>query len=268
MNQEDLSPVCRRAAFRQLHESGHFIIPNPWDIGGARRLEKLGFKALGLHQRRRGLGAGQRGRRVDADEALDHLRMLCAATDLPVNADFEAGFADSPEGVAANVTLAVDTGVAGVSIEDWSGEQIYPLSLAVERIAAARAAIDASGQDVLLVGRSEGFRIHKAPIAETIARLTAYSAAGADVLYAPWVVDVDEVAAIVAAVAPKPLNVLLHHPGVQVAELAAVGVRRLSVGARLASYAWAAFEAAADLRPRRGPLALRQRNRITQITQI
>ena len=234
-----------RAAFRQLHESEHFIIPNPWDIGGARRLEKMGFKALASTSAGAAWALGKEDGQLTLTEALDHLRMLCAATDLPVNADFEAGFADSPEGVAANVTLAVDTGVAGVSIEDWSGEQIYPLSQAVERIAAARAAIDASGQDVLLVGRSEGYRIHKAPIAETIARLAAYSAAGADVLYAPWIVDLDEVRAVVAVVAPKPLNVLLHHPGVQVAELAAVGVRRFSVGARLASYAWAAFEAAA-----------------------
>jgi 2-methylisocitrate lyase-like PEP mutase family enzyme len=237
--------AAQRATFRQLHESGHFIIPNPWDIGGARRLARLGFKALASTSAGAAWAMGKEDGQLTLTEALDHLRMLCAATDLPVNADFEAGFADDPEGVAANVTLAVDTGVAGVSIEDWNGEQIYPLSLAVERIAAARAAIDASGQDVLLVGRSEGYRIHKVPIAETIKRLTAYSAAGADVLYAPWVVDLAEVSAVVAAIAPKLLNVLLHHPGVQVAELAAVGVRRFSVGARFASYAWAAFEAAA-----------------------
>ncbi len=237
--------AAQRATFRQLHESGHFIIPNPWDIGGARRLARLGFKALASTSAGAAWALGKEDGELTLTEALDHLRMLCAATDLPVNADFEAGFADDPEGVAANVTLAVDTGVAGVSIEDWNGEQIYPLSLAVERIAAARAAIDASGQDVLLVGRSEGYRIHKTPIAETIERLTAYSAAGADVLYAPWIVDLAEVRAVVAAVAPKPVNVLLHHPGVQVADLAAVGVRRFSVGARFASYAWAAFEAAA-----------------------
>lgn len=236
---------AQRATFRQLHESGHFIVPNPWDIGGARRLAKLGFKALASTSAGAAWSLGKEDGQLTLTEALDHLRMLCAATDLPVNADFEAGFADDPEGVATNVALAVDTGVAGVSIEDWNGNQIYPLSLAVERIAAARAAIDASGQDVLLVGRSEGYRIDKAPIAETIARLTAYSAAGADVLYAPWIVDLDEVRAVVDAIAPKPLNVLLHHPGVQVAELAAVGVRRFSVGARFASYSWAAFEAAA-----------------------
>ncbi len=237
--------AAKRATFRQLHESGHFIIPNPWDIGGVRRLEKLGFKALASTSAGAAWALGKQDGEQTLAEVLDHLRMLCAATDLPINADFEAGFADSPEGVAANVALAVDTGVVGVSIEDWSGEAIYPLPLAVERIAAARAAIDASRQDVLLVGRAEGYRIDKSPINETIERLVAYAEAGADVLYAPWVVDRDEVAAIVAAVAPKPVNVLLHHPGVKVGELTAVGVRRFSVGARLASYAWNAFEAAA-----------------------
>lgn len=241
----NLELSAKRANFRKLHESGHFIIPNPWDIGGARRLEKLGFKALASTSAGAAWALGKQDGELTLAEALDHLRMLCAATDLPVNADFEAGFADSPEGVAANVALAVDTGVAGVSIEDWSGERIYPLSLAVERITAARAAIDATGQDVLLVGRAEGYRIDKSPISETIDRLVAYADAGADVLYAPWVVDLDEVRALVAAVAPKPVNALLHHPGVQVADLAAVGVRRMSVGARFASYAWAAFEAAA-----------------------
>jgi 2-methylisocitrate lyase-like PEP mutase family enzyme len=164
---------------------------------------------------------------------------------LPINADFEAGFADDPDGVAANVTRAVDTGVAGLSIEDLTGAELYPLSLAVERIQAARAAIDRSGHDVLLVGRSEGYRVGRTNVDETIARLVAYSAAGADVLYAPWVVDLDEVRAVVAAVAPKPVNALLHHSGINVADLAAAGVRRMSVGARFASYAWAAFERAA-----------------------
>ena len=240
-----LEASAKRAAFRQLHESGHFVIPNPWDIGGARRLEKLGFKALASTSAGAAWSLGKEDGQLTLTEALNHLRMLCAATDLPVNADFEAGFANSPEGVAASVTQAVDTGVAGLSIEDWSGERIYPLPLAVERIRAARAAIDATGQDVLLVGRSEGFRIEKVSIQETIARLIAYADAGADVLYAPWIVDLDDVKAVVEAVAPKPVNVLLHHPGVRVDELAALGVRRFSVGARFASYAWAAFEAAA-----------------------
>lgn len=237
--------ATKRATFRKLHDSGHFIIPNPWDIGGIRRLEKLGFKALASTSAGAAWAMGKEDGQVTLDEALAHLRMLCAATDLPVNADFEAGFADSPEGVAANVTLAVDTGVAGVSIEDWNGHLIYPLPLAVERIRAAREAIDATGHDVLLVGRAEGHRINKTPIGETVERLVAYAAAGADVLYAPWVVELDDVRAVVAAVAPKPVNVLLHHPGVQVSELAAAGVRRMSVGARFASYAWAAFDKAA-----------------------
>jgi 2-methylisocitrate lyase-like PEP mutase family enzyme len=236
---------AKRAVFRKLHESGHFIIPNPWDIGGVRRLEKLGFKALASTSAGAAWALGKEDGELTLDEALAHLRMLCAATDLPINADFEAGFADDPDSVAANVTRAIDTGVAGLSIEDLTGAELYPLSLAVERIQAARAAIDRTGQNVLLVGRSEGYRIGRTNVDETIARLVAYSAAGADVLYAPWVVDLDEVRAVVAAVAPKPVNVLLHHPGINVADLAAAGVRRMSVGARFASYAWAAFEKAA-----------------------
>jgi 2-methylisocitrate lyase-like PEP mutase family enzyme len=237
--------AAKRAAFRKLHESGHFIIPNPWDIGGVRRLEKLGFKALASTSAGYAWSLGREDGELSLAEVLDHLRQLCAATDLPVNADFEGGFADDPDGVVASVTLAVDTGVAGLSIEDITGSELYPLSLAVERIQAAREAIDRTGQDVLLVGRSEGYRVGRTNVDETIARLAAYSAAGADVLYAPWVVDLDEIRAIVAAVAPKPVNVLLHHPGINVADLAAAGVRRMSVGARFASYAWAAFERAA-----------------------
>ena len=236
---------AKRAAFRKLHESGHFIIPNPWDIGGARWLEKMGFKALASTSAGAAWSLGKEDGQLTLDEALDHLRMLCAATDLPVNADFEGGFADDPDGVAANVTRAVATGVAGISIEDITGSALYPLTLAVERIQAARAAIDRTGHDVLLVGRSEGYRVGRTNVDDTIARLVAYSAAGADVLYPPWVVDLDEIRAIVEAVAPKPVSILLHHPGVQVAELAAAGVRRMSVGARFASYAWAAFEKAA-----------------------
>ncbi len=239
----DLS--AKRAAFRKLHESGHFVIPNPWDIGGARRLEKMGFKALASTSAGYAWSIGREDGELTVDEMLAHLSALCAATDLPVNADFEGGFANDPDGVAANVTRAVATGVAGISIEDITGSELYPLTLAVERIQAARAAIDATGQDVLLVGRSEGYRVGRKKVDDTIERLVAYSAAGADVLYPPWVVDLGEIRAIVAAVAPKPVNILLHHPGVQVAELAAAGVRRMSVGARIASYAWAAFEKAA-----------------------
>ena len=236
---------AKRAVFRKLHESGHFVIPNPWDIGGVRRLEKLGFKALASTSAGYAWSIGRDDGQVTVDEMLAHLTSLCAATDLPVNADFEGGYADDPDGVAANVTRAVATGVAGISIEDITGGELYPMALAVERIQAARAAIDATGQDVLLVGRSEGYRVGRTKVDDTIERLVAYSSAGADVLYPPWVVDLDEIRAIVAAVAPKPVSILLHHPGVIVAELAAAGVRRMSVGARFASYAWAAFDKAA-----------------------
>lgn len=235
----------KRATFRKLHESGYFILPNPWDIGSARRLAKMGFQALASTSAGAAWALGKDDGEMTLDEVLEHLRQLCDATDLPVNADFEAGFADEPEGVAANVTLAVDTGIAGVSIEDRIGKELYPLSVAIDRIAAARAAIDATGQDVLLVGRTENYVIGRSDVQETIERLTAYASAGADVLYAPWVTDLDEIRAIVRAVSPKPLNVLLHNPSVRAADLAAAGVRRSSTGARLSSAAWAGFERAA-----------------------
>jgi 2-methylisocitrate lyase-like PEP mutase family enzyme len=236
---------AKRATFRKLHEAGHFILPNPWDIGSARRLAKMGFQALASTSAGCAWALGREDGELSVDEVLEHLRQLCAATDLPVNADFEAGFADQPDGVAVNVALAVDTGVAGVSIEDRTGTELYPLPLAVERIRAARAAIDATGQDVLLVGRTENYVIGRRDVNETIERLTAYSAAGADILYAPWLTDLNEIKAVVKAVAPKPVNVLLHHPGINVADLAAAGVRRISTGARLAFAAWAGFERAA-----------------------
>ncbi|CUS03237.2 Methylisocitrate lyase [Candidatus Promineifilum breve] len=236
---------AKRATFRKLHESGHFVIPNPWDIGGVRRLEKLGYKALASTSAGYAWSIGRDDGQVTVDEMLAHLTTLCAATDLPVNADFEGGYAADPDGVAANVTRAVATGVAGISIEDITDRELYPMTLAVERIQAARAAIDATGQDVLLIGRSEGYRVGRTKVDDTIERLVAYSAAGADVLYPPWVVDLGEVRAIVEAVAPKPVSILLHHAGINVADLAAVGVRRMSVGARFASIAWAAFDKAA-----------------------
>lgn len=236
--------VTRRAAFRALHESGCFVIPNPWDIGSARRLEKLGFKALASTSAGYAWTLGRQDGELTRDEVLDHLRALCAATDLPVNADFEAGFADQPDGVAANVRLAVETGVAGLSIEDRTGRDLYPMSLAVARIQAAREAIGESGQDVLLVGRTEGFLIGKTNLNETIERLVAYSNAGADVLYAPGIRDLVGIKEIVDAVAPKPVNVLLFD--MNVADLAAAGVRRISLGASLAAAAWAGFEKAAQ----------------------
>ncbi|MEZ4539566.1 MAG: isocitrate lyase/phosphoenolpyruvate mutase family protein [Chloroflexota bacterium] len=237
--------AAKRAAFRKLHESGHFILPNPWDIGSARRLEKLGFKALASTSAGFAWTLGREDGEATLEEVLDHLRVLCGATDLPINADFEAGYADRPEDMAVNVTRAVDTGVAGLSIEDRTGNELYPLSLAVERMQAAREAIDATGQDVLLVGRTEGYLIEQTDIDGAIERLVAYSAAGADVLYAPWVTDLVENRAIVEAVAPKPVNVLLRTPRMQVADLAGIGVRRMSTGGWLGRYAWDAFERAA-----------------------
>ena len=171
--------------------------------------------------------------------------MLCAATDLPVNADFEDGFASSPEEAGANVTLAVTTGVAGLSIEDRSGKTLFPQVQAVARIRAARAAIDATGEDVQLVARSEGFLLGQPDLEATIARLVEYAEAGADVLYAPGVTDLDAIAKIVRAVAPKPVNALLYGPHLCVADLAAVGVRRVSIGSGLAAAAWNGFERAA-----------------------
>jgi 2-methylisocitrate lyase-like PEP mutase family enzyme len=237
--------TARRAAFRQLHESGCFVMPNPWDVGSARRLEKLGFKALASSSSAAGKALGRDDYQITLDECLDHLAMLVGATDLPVNADFENGFADAPTNVAANVTRAIATGIAGVSVEDQTGGALYPLDLAVERIAAARDAIDASGANVMLVARTEGRLWGLSTAQEAIDRLVAYAAAGADVLYAPGATDIDEIAAQVRAVAPKPVNVLIMNPTMRVADLAAVGVRRVSVGGALANAAWKAFDAAA-----------------------
>ena len=237
--------AAKRAAFRALHEDGCFVIPNPWDIGSARRLEKLGFKALASTSAGFAWTLGRQDGEVTCDEVLEHLRALCTATDLPVNADFEAGFADQPEGVAANVSLAIATGVAGLSIEDRTGKELYPLSLAVARIRAAREAINKSGHDVLLVGRTEGLLIGKTSLDEVIERLVAYSDAGADVLYAPGVKELADIKAIVEEIAPKPVNVLLLGSEMNVADLAAAGVRRISVGSQFARAAWAGFEEAA-----------------------
>jgi 2-methylisocitrate lyase-like PEP mutase family enzyme len=231
----------RRAAFRRLHQQGCFVLPNPWDVGSARRLERMGFKALASTSAGYAWAMGREDGELSRDEVLDHLRVLCDATELPVNADFEAGFADTPEEVAANVALAIGTGVAGLSIEDRAGRELYEVPVAVERIGAARAAIDRSGEDVLLVGRSEGFLIGRTELSATIERLVAYAAAGADCLYAPGIKEASAIAAVVAAVAPKPVNVLLM-PGRRVAELAGLGVRRVSVGSALAAATWAGFD--------------------------
>ncbi|HEX3160881.1 MAG TPA: isocitrate lyase/phosphoenolpyruvate mutase family protein [Gemmatimonadaceae bacterium] len=235
----------RRRAFRDLHREGFFVLPNPWDVGGARRLEKLGFRALASTSAGLAWSLGHDDLTLSRDVVLDHLRALCASTSLPVNADFEAGFAERPDDVAANVRLAVETGVAGLSIEDRDGGRLFDLALAAERIRASRAAIDEVDPNVVLVGRTEGFLIGHPDIDATIERLVAYSDAGADCLYAPGVSEPAHIEAIVAAVAPKPVNVLLVSPAMRIADLQAMGVRRASTGGFLARAAWAAFEGAA-----------------------
>jgi len=243
--------AAKRAAFRKLHESGCFVLPNPWDVGSARLLQHLGFQALASTSSGYAWSTGRADNQVACDDVLAHLTMLSAAVDLPINADFEAGFADDPQGVAANVTRAVATGIAGLSIENSTGDAQRPLyddALGVERIRAARAAIDATGEDVMLVARCEGFLWGERDLVKTAARLAAFAEAGADCLYAPGVATEAEITTLVKAVTPKPLNVLVVQPGMTVAALADLGVRRISVGGALARSAWAGFlEAAREI---------------------
>ena len=241
-----VTPTEKRAAFHALHRQGCFAIPNPWDVGSAIALEALGFKALASTSAGFAWSRGLPDGAVTRDEVLLHLSELAAAVEIPVNADFEGAFAVKPEGVAANVKLAVETGIAGLSVEDSTGDAAAPLfefDLAVARIAAARSAIDASASDVLLTGRSEGFIRGRPELDETIRRLVAYSEAGADCLYAPGIHTPEQIAEVVAAVAPKPVNVL--SPGLSVAAMEKLGVRRISVGGALARAAWGGFYAAA-----------------------
>ncbi|MGV8909222.1 MAG: isocitrate lyase/PEP mutase family protein [Propionicimonas sp.] len=234
----------RVADFRRLHESGCFVMPNPWDAGSARALAAMGFSALATTSSGFAWSTGRPDNSVGLDPTLAHLRLMSAAVDLPVNADFQNGFAADPTAVAANVGLAARTGVAGLSIEDYSGDPAVPLfdlHLAVERIRAARAAIDNSGTGIVLTARSEGFVWDRPDIDETIRRLCAYADAGADCLYAPFITSLDHVSAVVAAVAPKPVNLLIHTPFTTVAEAAGLGVRRISVGGMLAKTAWRGF---------------------------
>jgi 2-methylisocitrate lyase-like PEP mutase family enzyme len=235
----------KRTAFRRLHESGFFIIPNAWDAGSAVRLTGLGFKAIASTSAGAAWAAGKKDGEMSRDEVLAHLRMLVGATPLPVNADFENGFADDPAQVAANVTMALDTGVAGVSVEDWSGARMYERDLAVERLAAARAAIDAVDPSAMLIGRNENFRVPGMSVAESVARAVAYAEAGADCLFVPFILDPGAVAELVAAVAPKPVNVVIHDYDASIAAFARAGVRRCSVGGSLANRTWAAFDQAA-----------------------
>lgn len=237
---------ARRAAFRTLHKSGCFAIPNPWDAGSAKRLEKLGFKALASSSAAAAWTLGLTDHQITIEQILPHLEILVGATGLPVSADFENGFADAPDEMAKNVKRAIETGIAGLSIEDQPiGGGLYPLDLAVERIEAARAAIDASGENVLLIARTEAYLNNIKELDVALERMTAFANAGADCLFAPGMTDFDEIEATVKAVAPKPVNVLIMNDQMRVPDLAKLGVRRVSVGGALAWAAWQGFDNAA-----------------------
>lgn len=240
----------RRAAFRRLHESGCFVIPNPWDAGSARFLQSLGFPALATTSGGASFSAARPDGGLSASAMLAHIAALTASVEIPMNADFEDGYAPDAAGVAENVRLCLETGVAGLSIEDATGDAnqpLYPLDTAIERLRAARRAIDAAGADVLLTGRAECFLAGVTnPLEESLRRLRAYRDAGADVLYAPGVRTRDEIAAVVEAAHPKPVNVLISsNTGLTVDELASLGVRRVSLGSALARCAWGGFLRAA-----------------------
>ena len=237
------------AEFHRLHQSGCFVMPNPWDRGSAIYLQKLGFKALATTSAGFAWSVGKADNAVTVDQVLGHLKKIATTVSLPVNADFEGGYARDPQGVAANVERAVSTGVAGLSIEDSTGDKNVPLfdfGLAVERIQAARAAIDKTRSGVVLTGRSEGFFVGKPDIKDTIKRLEAYAAAGADRLYAPGIRTKEDISAVVNAVAPKPVNLLVHGNWITVAQAAELGVRRISIGGALARKTWNALTTAAQ----------------------
>lgn len=238
----------RTRRFHELHRAGTFVIPNPWDAGSARILAQLGFQALATTSSGFAWSRGRPDNGVPLEDALAHIRSMAESVAVPVSADFESGFAVEPDEVAVNVARAAETGVAGLSIEDYTGDPSEPLfrfDLAVARVAAARRAIDRSGTGILLTARSEGFITGRPDLDETLRRLRAFSDAGADCLYAPGVRDREAIAAIVQAVAPKPVNVLVGSDFTSVEELAALGVRRISVGGALARAAWTGFLAAA-----------------------
>jgi len=241
----------KRRTFHRLHEDGCFVIPNPWDVGSARYLQSLGFKALATTSSGFAWSHGHHDGGMSRDRVLDHLTEMVEATDLPINADFEHGFAADAAGVAESVRLAVETGVAGLSIEDSTGQDSKPLfdsDVAVERIRAARRAIDKAGGDAILVGRAEGFLHGQPDIEQIIARLKAYAHAGADCLYAPGIRSAEHIRAVVAAVAPKPVNLLVgFNADLTLAKIAALGVRRVSMGGALARAAWGGFMRAATL---------------------
>ena len=242
-----MTPSPQVETFRKLHERGCFVMPNPWDIGSARYLRGEGFKALASTSAGFAFTQGRADQDVPRDMMLAHLRELVAAVpDIPVNADFENGYADTPEDVAANVRLCIETGVAGFSIEDATGREadpLYPFELALERIVAARRAIDESGSGVLLTARAEAFLTnHPDPEPEVLKRIAAFAEAGADVLYAPWIRTPDQIRAVVSAAGGKPVNVVAFADfGLSVADFEALGVRRLSTGAASARSAWVGF---------------------------
>jgi len=241
------SVAQRREIFHALHQSGCFAIPNPWDVGSAKYLQHLGFKAIATTSAGFAFSRGLPDGAVGRDEMLAHIRELVEATDVPVNADFENGYADDPNDVGESVRLCVATGVAGLSIEDAADRKespVYDVGLAVERIRAAREAIGASG--VLLVGRAEGFLVGREDLNKVIERLTAYSAAGADCLYAPGFREREHIKAIVDSVAPKPVSILIGGPiGLTMKDAAELGARRVSVGGAFARAAWGGFFRAA-----------------------
>ncbi|MFM0550642.1 isocitrate lyase/phosphoenolpyruvate mutase family protein [Paraburkholderia sediminicola] len=240
----------KRAAFKALHTSGCFVLPNPWDAGSARYLHTLGFQALATTSSGFAWSTGHADNSLPRDAILAHLRKIVEATDLPVNADFENGFGGTPNEVAESVRLAVETGVAGLSIEDSTGDAaapLFPIEVAVERISAARRAIDENGGDTLLVGRAENFFAGSPDLDDAIARLKAYAEAGADCLYAPGIQTREQIEAVVAAVAPKPVNLLIGSTSAfTLQDVAALGVRRISVGGALARAAWGGFMQAAQ----------------------
>jgi len=243
-----ITAADKRSTFRKLHEAGCFMIPNPYDAGSAKALQQLGFKALASTSAGFAWTLGKADNHITVDDVCTHLAALCAAVDLPVNADFEGGFAHDAEKVAANVARGVKSGVAVLSIEDSTGEAAKPLydrAHAIERIRATRAAIDADKSGVLLTGRCEGFLVGQPDLNMVIDRLRAYSEAGAECLYAPGIKTKEQITAVVKAVAPKPVNLLIGPTGLSVAEAAELGVRRISVGGSLARAAWAGFMRAA-----------------------
>src|SRR5947209_2506098 len=252
--------------FRAMHESGCFVLPNPWDVGTAVYLQHLGFEALATTSAGFAFSRGKPDGGVSLDEMLSHIGEVVAATTLPVNADFSNGFADEPDDVAANVKLCITRGVAGLSIVDNSGNSappIYEESLAVDRIRAARNAIDASGIPVVLTGRCEAWLVGSPdPFRVALDRLISYAEAGADCLYAPGVQGPNEIEQIVKAVAPKPINVLVSGFNCQltVSQLADLGVRRISVGSGLALAAWGAFLRAAQIIQKDGSFNLLAQN--------